>query len=135
VDFDLSHSFSFASGLVLDYHLTAPVQGLSIRIIGSAASGTTVDNVTLTVTLGENEAEITAAGGDAAVTGTVTFNGRTVATISGPGSNPVFTGQSGRVLTAADLAGLKGLFDYAIAVFEGFDDLLVPAYFVFGVGA
>jgi hypothetical protein len=132
IDFDLSHAASLSTGLQLDYRISAPAQGVSVRLVGSSQGGATVTNVALTITEGGNEAEISASGGGEALSGSVKFNGRTVASISGSDAAPVFGAHGDRVLTAEDLAGLLQLFHFASRAFEAFDDLLYPAYFVFG---
>lgn len=133
LDFDLSQNFSPSTGIKVDYKLTAPTPDVSIQVVLTTPPGTdSKSTVTLTLTEGRNKLEVNATGNDAAVEGTVKYNGSTLAKISGTGENPVFTGQSGRQLSAQDLEGLKKLFDFVDQVFEGFDDLLAPTYFVLG---
>ncbi len=134
LDFDLSQSVSVAGDLKIDYKITAPNQGnVSIRLEANGTYGGT-STATLTITEGSDKMEIVATGTDASRTGTVKYNGKTLANISVTGKNdPVFTGASGRVLTADDASGLKQLFDLADTLLARFDDLLVPAYFVFGL--
>jgi hypothetical protein len=133
INFDLGLNASSFDGLTLDYSLEAPAQQLSITLVGSATSGSEVTGITLTVTEGDNDAEISASRSGETVSGTVKFNGHTVATISGTDTSPLFLGQSGRSLTAADLAGLSVLYALALRVFEGFESVLEPVMFVFGL--
>ena len=131
LDFDLSQSLSGSTGLRVDYKLTG--QNVSIAIVATASSST-IATATLTVTEDGNKLEITITGSGTSATGTVKYNGNTLANISVTGDqDPVFTGAGGRTLTADELAGLKKLFEQVDAILNGFDDLLVPSYFVFGI--
>ena len=134
LDFDLSQSVSPTGDLKVDYKITAPNQGnMSIRLEANGKYGG-ASTATLTITEGKDKMEIVVSGTDANNTGTVKYNGKTLANISVTGaSDPVFTGAGGRVLTADDATGLKQLFDLVDALLERFDDLLVPSYFVFGL--
>ena len=134
LDFDLSLSLAAATGLKIDYKITQQAKNLSIHVVATGTTSNT-GNVTLTITEGSNNLEVAAIGTNTSVSGTIKYNGSTVATISGKPENPVFTGANGKVLTADDLIGLKNLFDFVDKLFDGFDDLLLPAFFVFGISA
>ncbi|MBI4499806.1 MAG: hypothetical protein HY700_01470 [Gemmatimonadetes bacterium] len=131
LDFDLSLSASGTTGLRADYKLTG--REVSLEILATATSSS-MASVTLTVTEGKNKLEVSVSGSEASSTGTVKYNGTTVANISVTGDqDPVFTGANGKTLTSEDLAGLKKLFDQVDTILNGFDDVLVPYHFVFSV--
>jgi hypothetical protein len=134
LDFDLSQSVSSTGDIKVDYKITAPHQdNMSVQILLTGKVGGAATS-TLTVTESGNKLEVSVTGTQAASTGTVKYNGKTFATMSQAGSgDPVFVGANGKVLTTDDLAGLKRLFDNVEDLFQRFDDLLVPSYFVFGI--
>ena len=101
----------------------------------ATATSSALANITLTVMDGSDKVEVAASGTSQTLNGAVKFNGKTVVTVSGTSDTPVFTGANGMVLTARDLAGLKGLFVFVDRLFAGFDHILVPSYYVFGFGA
>lgn len=130
LDFELGQNFSQATGVRIDYKVSAPSPEITIQTVATQTGGaTSPTTVTLTVTEGRNKLEVSATGTSASVIGTVEYNGHDIAKISGSGDQPVFTGQGGRQLTAAEMDGLKQLFDFVDVLFEGIDDLLIPAYF------
>ncbi|MBI4421184.1 MAG: hypothetical protein HY560_10190, partial [Gemmatimonadetes bacterium] len=132
LDFDLSLSLSPATGLRVDYTISAAGKDLSFHLV---ATGTTagLGNITLTIKDSGNTLEISASGTSTSISGTIKYNNSTVATISGNPDNPTFTGADGRVLTEQDLEGLKQLVNFVDDLFDGFDDLLFPSFFVFGI--
>lgn len=130
LDFELAQNFSQATGVKIDYKVSAPSPDITIQTVATQTGGSTSPTtVTLTVTEGRNKLEVRATGTSASVTGTVEYNGHDIARISGSGDQPVFTGQSGRQLSPTEIDGLKQLFDFVDLLFEGIDDLLIPAYF------
>jgi len=132
LDLDLTQRLAQATGVGLDYQLRVPRAGVEIGVV---ASGTEelLGTVTLTVTADQHRLQIEANGTATTVTGRVRFDDATVATISGTPTQPVFTGSGGTTLSPADVAGLRQLFDFVDALFDGIDDLIAPAYFVFGI--
>ena len=128
LDFDLSQNYTQATGLKIDYKVTAATPDLTIQVVAADPPGTGI-TTTLTVTEGRNKLEITADGTTSSVTGEVNYNGHKLATISGSGTDPVFTGQGNRQLSAQEIDGLKALFDFVDELFDGIDNLLIPAYF------
>lgn len=96
----------------------------------------TTSTVTLTVRVQQdgNKIEMSILVNDATgtITGTVKFNGTTVATVSGSVDGPVFTGAGGRALTAAETAALIGIFEKAVDVATDLGDAVYrPAAIVF----
>ena len=119
------------------------VIGEQAAAAASASGGTsifvaveeTTASVTLTVRVQHegNKIELNVVVNDAGtITGTVNFNGVTVATISGTVVGPVFTGAGGRVLSAAETAALIGIFEKAVEVATDLGDAVYrPAAIVF----
>jgi hypothetical protein len=133
LDFDLSQNLSGTTGVRIDYKLSVPTQSnLAIQILATATSPSTA-TVTLVVTENEDKLEVGVTGSGQSASGSVKYNGKTLASISVPSDGtPVFTG-TGHALTAGDLAGLKTLYDIVSAALDQFDDVMVPAYFAFGL--
>lgn len=134
LDFDLSQSVSGSSGALIDYRITVPGQSPLLIQVNATATSLSLADIRLGITEGDDEMEIAVTTNSQGASGTVKYNGRTLAGITVTGaSDPVFTGSGGWVLTPEDLAGLRTLFDIVDVLFERFDDLLFPCYFVFGI--
>jgi hypothetical protein len=130
LDFDLSQNVSIATGLQFDYKLTGA--NFSLEIVGNATTAGDA-NSTLTVTENSDKLEIAVTGTTQSSTGTVKYNGNTIASITVTGGqDPVFTGTGGHALTPDDLSGLKKLFNQVDSTLAGFDHVLFPACFIFG---
>ena len=76
----------------------------------------------------------TASTANGTIEGSISFNGETVVSISGDEEHPTFTSADGSPLTNAELTALANLGDIIGDLFDTFDDLLAPAFFVFGFG-
>lgn len=133
VNFDLSHSWSTATGLVLTYDIDVPSASTAIQAelhldptAETASYALTVEHQGETVTL-----DVT--GSATALSGTVSHNGVTVAEVAGTPDEPVFTDGDGNPLSNEQIQALAELFGSITAIISGFDVLLIPAYLVLQV--
>ena len=134
IDFDLSQTVSSTGNVHVDYKITIASQAnVAIEMILDAkASGSASSSFLLTEN--GNQLEILLAGTQTSASGSVKYNGKTLASITASGSaDPTFAGVAGRFLSADDLTGLLKLFRKVDQFFTGFDDMLSPSYFVFGI--
>jgi hypothetical protein len=131
VDFDfLSAIDTQAQTFTSSAQLNSGDASIFVQVVEGTAS------VTLTVRVQQagNKIEMNVQVNDAtgSITGTVKYNGVTVATISGSVDGPVFTGANGRELTPADTAALIGIFEKAVNVATDLGDgVYRPAAVVF----
>jgi hypothetical protein len=135
LDFDLTQSVNVTSNDTrVDYKITSPTQNnMQIDFLLTGKLGG-AKNATLTVTEGSSKLEITANGTAASSTGTVKLNGSSIATLTDTDkTDPVFTASGSRILTPAEIVALVNMFNRVDVILAAFDDLLVPAFFVFGI--
>ncbi len=135
LDFDLTQSVNVTSSDTrVDYKITSPTQGnMQIDFLLTGKLGG-AKNATLTVTEAKDKLEITANGTAASSTGTVKMNGSTLATLTDTDqTDQVFNPSGGRILTPAEILALVTMFNRVDVILASFDDLLVPAFFVFGI--
>ena len=130
IDFDLSQTLSQGNGLAIDYNMTVPGGGLQIRLVASRQDGSSPE-ATLTVVSGDDLIEIEASGLES-VTGSVRFNGALAGTIEGSSDAPVFRAPDGE-LTPNQLEGMRQLYHFTDELLDQVDDLIGPAYLVFGI--
>ncbi|MBI3981983.1 MAG: hypothetical protein HY337_03670 [Gemmatimonadetes bacterium] len=126
IDFDLTQSITAGPTISVSYTLAVPELDVALAITATLVpNGSTV---TLTIEADGNTTVVTATGTKEAITGTVTHNGDVVIEISGTPDEPVFRDANGNELTEAQVGALEELFAFTDAVFDAFDNLLVPAY-------
>jgi len=131
VDFDFNNNLDFqAQTLSITSQLTSGNASIFVDVEEDTAS------VILTIRVEKAgnaiEMHVVVDDSNGAITGTVKYNGVTVATISGSVNGPVFTSTAGRVLTAADTAALIGIFEKALDVATDLGDAVFrPAAVVF----
>ncbi|MGD8727711.1 MAG: hypothetical protein PVH40_08705 [Gemmatimonadales bacterium] len=135
VRFTLSHDWSEATGATVDYSVWVPEQDPATAIdlylnIDPEAELVTLE---LSVTHDGETVSMEVIGSDTSISGTVSYNGDVVVTISGTPAQPVFTDSAGNALTNQDLQALAALFGSIGIILDAFDNLLVPAYLVFSV--
>lgn len=126
VDFDLTRAFSLATGLTLDYSLSAPSAGVDVQFQGSftfAQQG----SITLTITNGGNTTVVSLTGTLASVTGTIKHNGVVVVNVSGSQSNWTFTSATGDALTDAQVAALRKVSDFTDRLLTHVNRMMGPA--------
>ncbi|HWO87744.1 MAG TPA: hypothetical protein VNL98_01200 [Gemmatimonadales bacterium] len=127
VNFNLTTTVS-ANGVAVNYQVTGN-NGVSVSVTGNLTQ--TGSQVTFTVSRGGASIELAVNMG-ATITGTVKFNGVTVATISGDPGNPTFTGAGGRALTQEEVQSLLAIFEAAGSFLEELSDgVFGPAAVVF----
>ncbi|MFI5280935.1 MAG: hypothetical protein ACHQU1_10585 [Gemmatimonadales bacterium] len=124
---------------------TSSVSAVGLGGIVTGSDGTSVQTyvtlqnfqigIAVTAQKGANVIALSAMEGDisAAISGTVTFNGTSVATMGGTLSAPTFTGAGGRVLTGTETSGLAEIFAGGVLIVSELSNLvLAPALVVFG---
>lgn len=132
VDFQIATSgqlFGRGGTATIDATLKVTAENFTIhaKATGPAGGATGETTVDLTVTAGNDVVAVTGKTTAAAVTATVTVNGKTFATVTGTAANPVIKGEGGRDLTADELAALGEVFKFTTGAFELVGGLLAPA--------
>jgi len=117
VNFDFKNVIDSQAGTLESTNRITGADGTSVYV-RVAVNNTGATTLTVIVQLGSNGLQIDAQGDNAtdAVTGTVKFNGTTVATIGGSTSQPLFTAVTGRTLSAAETGALLVIFAEAVSV-------------------
>jgi len=133
VNFALTHEWSETSGITISYDVTVPSQNVALGLDLTANGQTEAITLEMSVQYGNETAVLSATITEAVVDGAVTYNGDLVVDISGTPQQPVFTDAAGNELTSRDLQALATLFGSVGMILDGFDNLLVPAYFVFSI--
>ena len=138
VDFDLTHSWSQTDGFVLTYAIDAhPIdsQTITTTILADLRLDPTGETAAYVLTVQHRRETVTLdlVGSSAALSGTVSHNGTTVAQVSGTPDQPVFTDGDGNPLADEQIQSLGELFLSITAIVRGFDVLLIPAYLVLQV--
>lgn len=127
VNFNLTTTVS-ANGVNVNYQVTGN-NGVSVSVTGNLTQ--TSSQVTFTVSRGGASIELAVNVGTT-ITGTVKFNGVTVATLSGDPDNPTLTGAGGRTLTQEEVQSLLAIFEAAGSFLEDLNDgVFGPAAVVF----
>ncbi len=133
VRFTLSHEWSEATGITVDYDVWVPGEDTAIGLYVNIDGQTEAVTIEMSVAHDGQTVTMAVTGSDAALSGTVKHNDNVVVTISGTPQQPVFTDAAGNELTNQDLQALAALFASVGAILNGFDNLLFPAYLVFSV--
>lgn len=131
VEFNLTFTAS-AAGISIDYSIAVAGSDRSIRLVATGDAEGVSFSLTLTITNGAETIMLVATVAAGQIEGSITFNGQTVVTFSGDENDPIFTTPDGRVLTQQEIEALGALGDLIGDVFDSFEDLLGPAFFVFG---
>ena len=131
VEFNLTFTTS-AAGISIDYSIAVAGSDRSIRFVATGDAEAVSFAFTLTITNGAETIVLVATVAAGQIEGSITFNGQTVVTFSGDENDPIFTTPDGRVLTQQEIEALGALGDLIGDVFDSFEELLRPAFFVFG---
>ncbi len=138
VDFEASQSFSQTTGMQATYKLSAPQKGVSLELQANVAPNLSA-TINFTIRVGNNTTVVNFSGtfGEGGenkpINGTITHNGEVVVRISGTPSNPMFTDARGNQLQPGQSEALKKVGDLIGDVLDAFEDLLKPAYRLFGI--
>jgi len=133
VNFDLSHTWSAETGLVLTYDIDVPSASTAIQAELHLDPSAEIASYALTVEHQGETVTLDVTGSATSLSGTVSHNGATVAEVSGTPDEPVFTDGNGNPLTNEQIQSLGELFGSIAALIGGFDVLLIPAYLVLQV--
>lgn len=132
VDFDLETVISFQGGagqLDVNYH----VQGSNSVVIDIVVSGSDAStSIDVTVSHGrDNSIQLVGTGTATTVDLQIKYNGTVVATVTGNGDAPTFTGANGHALTQVEIAALLGIFVRAFELVDELDGVFNPGYLIF----
>jgi len=123
VTFDFLESVDLQAGTLSSTSQLTGADGASILV---QVTLTNAGSAMLSVRIqrGGNALQIDATGNDSTnvVSGTVKFNGTTVATISGTASQPVFTAANGRTLSPAETVALVSIFARGVEISNDLSD-------------
>jgi len=131
VDFDFVNALDLQA---LTLSITGQLDAGNVSIFVDVEEDATSITLTIRVKQAGNaiEMHVTVDDSSGAITGSVKYNGVTVGMITGNINGPVFTGTSGRVLTAGETAALIGIFEKALDVATDLGDAVYgPAAVVF----
>ncbi len=133
VEFTLSHEWSEATGITVDYEIWVPTDRVLLDLYVNLDPQT--ETLTLTLTVDDDGETVVLAGTVTVITldGTITYEDNVVVNISGTPQQPVFTDADDNELTNQELHALAALFGCVGLLLDGFDNLLIPAYLVFSI--
>ena len=132
VDFDLETTLSALGGagqLDVNYH----VQGSNGVVIDIVVSGSDASlTIDVRVSHGrDNSIQLVGTGTATTVDLQIKYNGTVVATVTGDGDNPTFTGANGHALTQVEIAALLGIFVRAFEFVDELNGVFNPGYLIF----
>jgi hypothetical protein len=133
VRFTLSHVWSEASGVTVDYSIWIPGQDTELDLELNLDVQAEVVTMYLSVAHDGETVTLEATATETTLDGSVEHNANLVVDISGTPQQPVFTDAAGNELTNQELSALAALFGTIGLIVDAFDNLLFPAYLVFSV--
>ena len=133
VQFTLSHEWSETTGITVDYEILVPTDDVLLDLYVNLDPQTETLTLALTVHDDGETVLLAATVTEATLDGAISYEDDVVVNISGTPQQPVFTDANEDELTNQELHALAALFGCIGLIFEGFDNLLIPAYLVFSI--
>ncbi len=129
LDFNLSLAVTQTS-ITVDYLMEAGDN--SVRLVDVLTQDS--ENVTLTISDGNNTVVLHVSGTTTGWTGDIKYNGAVAVTIGGTPEAPTFTRWDGTALTTEEIQALGAIVGSILTVFNQMDVLLGPALIVLALG-